>query len=301
VEPDTGPSASAGAPGWRLDPGGDLNGFFECLEAEGATLVSAHRGGPAPGYPENALQTFAATLAEVPAVLEVDVATSADGVLYLMHDDTLERTTTGEGASDALSWAKIEKLLLVDNEGTPTAFAPTRFDDALAWAKDRTILQVDFKKTTRFEDVVAEIRRQHAERNVIYIAYSLAQAERLHALAPDAMISLSLDSMSDLNRAVAGGVPADHIVAFTGTDIPRPHLFEILNGRDVEVIFGTLGGTDSVDNFIVETGEEGHYAEIAGLGVDILATDRPGAAQAALVAAGRGASDGLCGVARIGG
>lgn len=295
TQPDAG-----GGEGWRIAPDGDLNGFFECLERQGATLVSAHRGGPAPGYPENAVETFAHTLAEVPAILEVDVATSADGVLYLMHDDTLERTTTGEGAANALKWDAIRKLRLVDDDGAPTEFAPTLLDAALDWAKGRTLLQIDFKKTTTFEDVVAEVNRLHAEDSVIYIAYTLAQAEKLHALAPDAMISLSLNSMSDLNAAVAEGVPADRIVAFTGTDAPRPRLFDVLNERDVEVIFGTLGGLGSIDRGIAGTGNEDRYADIAAMGVDILATDRPVEAEAALAQAGRAARPGQCGVSRTG-
>ncbi len=197
--------------GWTLDAGGELNGFFDCLEASGAAIVSAHRGGPYPGYPENALETMQALLSEVPAIMEIDVATSADGVLYLNHDDTLDRTTTGEGRADALSWDELSKLRLEDNDGRLTPYAPTRFEDALEWAKGRTILQIDFKRTTRYEDVAAEIRRQQAEGRIILIATSVASAEKLHRLLPGAMISLPLDTQSELNGAVAAGIPDDRI------------------------------------------------------------------------------------------
>ena len=286
----------AGAPaGWSIAADGDLNALFDCLEAEGAALVAAHRGGPAPGFPENAVETFENTLAKAPALLEIDVATSSDGVLYLMHDDTLERTTTGEGPAGGLSWAEIAALRL-KAEGRATGFRPPSFAEALAWAKGRTILEIDFKKTTRYEDAIAEINRQQAEDRVILIAYSTAQAERLHRLAPRVMISLSVESQSDLNRAVAAGVPADRIVGFAGVEDPHPRLFSILAGQGVEVIFGTLGGRDSLDNDIEASGNDAYYATLAGMGVDIIATDRPIAAQSALDAAGRGARPGLCGV-----
>lgn len=286
--------------GWGIALDGDLNAFFECVEAEGAALVSAHRGGPAPGYPENAIETMAAVLADAPALMEVDVATSADGILYLMHDDTLERTTTGTGETNALAWNEIKKLQLEDNDGAKTPFAPSRFDDALRWAGGRTILQIDFKRTTRYEDVADEINRQSAEDRVILIAYSMASAEKLHRLLPGAMISLSLNSQSELNRAVAAGVPADRLLGFTGIEDPRPRLFSILNSRDVEVIFGTLGGRDSIDNDIARSGYEALYAEIAAQGADIIATDRPRQAHAALADAGRAIEAGECGVERIG-
>ncbi len=282
--------------GWSLVPNRDLNAFFECLETEGATLVSAHRGGSYPGYPENALESMAAILGDTPAIIEVDVATTADGVLYLMHDDTLDRTTTGQGNGRNMSWQEIKNLRLEDKNNNKTSFAPPRFDAVLAWAKDRTILQIDFKQSTRYEDVIDEIYRQGAEDRVILIAYSLGSARKLHRLAPDAMISLSLDTQSALNKAVAAGIPDHRILGFTGIDDPRPRLFSILNGRDVEVIFGTLGGRQSIDQDIARTGYDALYSEIAAQGADIIATDRPREAHLALAAAGRAVEDGECGV-----
>jgi len=284
--------------GWSINHGGDLNGFFECLEAEGATLVSAHRGGPRRGFPENAIETMAAVLQKIPAIIEIDVATSADGVLYLLHDDTLDRTTTGTGAGNALPWAEIKKLKLKDENGRVTGFSPSRFDKTLAWAKHRTILQIDFKRSTRYSDVAREVHRQKAEDRVILIAYSIASAAKLHRLMPGAMISVSLNSQSTLNRAVAAGIPDNRILGFTGTDDPNPRLFSILNGRDVEVIFGTLGGRDSIDKTIARSGYGALYAEIAADGADIIATDRPVEAYAALAKAGRAVEAGMCGVAK---
>ena len=136
------------AAGWRIDPQGDLNSFFECLEARGATLVSAHRGGAYGGFPENALQSMEELMRTTPALMEIDIATSADGVLYLMHDDTLERTTTGLGDADEHDWKAISKLRLEDAYGNETNFAPPKFDEVLRWAKSNTILQIDFKRTT---------------------------------------------------------------------------------------------------------------------------------------------------------
>lgn len=281
---------------WSIEAGGDLNQFFECLEEKSMTLVAAHRGGAAPGYPENAVETFERTLSFAPALLEIDVATSSDGVLYLMHDDTLERTTTGEGPSNALTWSEIEKLRLKDEAGRATTFRPPSLAEALAWAKGKTILEIDIKRTTRYEDVLAEIVRQRAEDRVILIAYTMAQAERLHRLAPGAMISLSLSTQSDLNRAVAAGVPSDRLLGFTGLDDPKPRLFSILNAQDVEVIFATLGGENSIDKQIAASGDDAFYATLAGMGVDIIATDRPIEAQAALDAASRGAKPDMCGI-----
>lgn len=291
-------AAPTEAAGWSIAPPGDLNGFFDCVEQSGASLVAAHRGGPAPGFPENALETFANTLRNAPALLEIDVAQSADGVLYLMHDDSLERTTDGAGAANALVWADIAALRLVDETGAPTAFAPPRFDAALAFAEGRSILEIDIKPSARYEDIAETIRRQNAESRVIVIAYTLAQARKLHRLLPETMISLPLASQSAINAAVAGGVPASRLIAFAAGEPADRRLFDALRERGVEAIFAALGGPDSLDRAVAASGDEARYAAIAALGADIIATDRPGPAHAALAAAGRAVSDGECGIAR---
>ncbi|MGE0408607.1 MAG: glycerophosphodiester phosphodiesterase family protein [Amphiplicatus sp.] len=288
--------APAAPSGWTIAPEGDLNRFFDCLAAEKITLVSAHRGGPAPGYPENAIATFEATLARAPAILEIDVAQSADGVLFLLHDETLDRTTTGTGAAAGLAYAEIKKLRLKDPEGRVAGAAPPRLDDVLAWAAGRTLLQLDIKRSARYEDVAAAVKAARAEARVILVATSVGQAKKLHRLLPAAMISLNMSAQSDLNRAVAAGAPADRLLAFTGTKEAEPRLFDALAGRDVEIVFGTLGPGESIDAAIAASGDDSQYADIAAMGVDIIATDRPAEAGAALAEAGRGARDGVCGV-----
>lgn len=242
---------------------------------------------------------MAETLRRVPVVPEVDVATSADGVLFLMHDDTLERTTDGRGRADALPWAGLRALRLRDDEGRKTAFHPPTFAEALAWARDRTLLQVDFKSTTRYADVVGEVRRQGAEGRVIYIAYTVGQARALHRLAPRSMISVVVEEPRGLEAVLAAGIPADRVLAFTGVADPRPRLFQALDSRGVEVIFGTLGGR-GIDAGAAASGDDRVYAELSRQGVDILATDRPLAAHAALVREGRAVREGVCGWRREG-
>lgn len=296
---DAGPpetSIEAVAEGWTITYDGDLNDFFDCLDEAGLAMVSAHRGGPAPGLPENAFETLEATLAAVPALMEIDVAQSSDGVLFLMHDDRLERTTTGAGEAASMRWPDLKKLRLEDEDARATAFAPPAFSDILAWAKSRTVLQIDFKRSARYEDVIDEIYRQDAEGRVILIAYSMASAQKLHRLAPDMMISLSVNSQSELNRVVAAGVPENRLIAFTGTEAPQPRLFRLIDRRQVEGIFGTLGGAASIDAEIARSGNEARYWEIAAMGADIIATDRPREAHAALASAGRAPAAGVCGV-----
>ncbi len=134
---------------------------------------------------------------------------------------------------------------------------------------------------------------------MILITYSLDAAKRLTELAPEMLLSVSLDSTEELAAATAAGIPPGNIVAFTGTRIPRPELYRVLQDADIEVIFGTLGRSPgSIDNVIDRFGTDERYAELSEGGVDVLATDRGREAAVALAAVKRLPVAGICGVNR---
>lgn len=72
-------------------------------------LVIAHQGGEAL-RPSNTRPAFDHAVALGADVLEMDVHATADGVLVLMHDDTVDRTTDGQGAIRNLTFAEIRQL-----------------------------------------------------------------------------------------------------------------------------------------------------------------------------------------------
>jgi glycerophosphoryl diester phosphodiesterase len=69
----------------------------------------AHRGAGKLA-PENTLAAMRVGYAHGYRMVEFDVKLSADGVPFLLHDDTLDRTTDGRGRADALTWAELAKL-----------------------------------------------------------------------------------------------------------------------------------------------------------------------------------------------
>ena len=69
----------------------------------------AHRGG-AEIAPENTLEGFREGLRVGAGVLELDVHTTADGHVVVIHDDTVDRTTDGTGAVREMSFAEIRRL-----------------------------------------------------------------------------------------------------------------------------------------------------------------------------------------------
>ena len=72
-------------------------------------LWIAHRGAGKLA-PENTLAAFRVGAAHGFRAFECDVKLSADGVLFLLHDDTLDRTTPACGVAGARPWSELSRL-----------------------------------------------------------------------------------------------------------------------------------------------------------------------------------------------
>jgi glycerophosphoryl diester phosphodiesterase len=115
--------------------------------ATGRVTVSAHRG--ASGYaPENTLAAFRLAHELGADMVEFDVHLTADERLVVIHDDTLDRTTTGGGYVRDRTWDEISRL----NAGAwygpefPGERVPL-LDEALAWAGEaRMPLSIELKR-----------------------------------------------------------------------------------------------------------------------------------------------------------
>ena len=262
----------------------DLASFFDCLRERGQTVVAAHRGGPVPGFAENAVETFENTLRHAPALLEIDISETRDGVLVLMHDDELDRTTTGTGLVREATLAELQALRLEDENGQALEARIPTLREALDWAADNAILELDVKRGVSYEDVVAEVRAATAANRVIFITYSVPAAIRVHRLAPEFMISTSIESEADLRELERARVDLSRVLAWTGVDEPNSALNSALAQRGVEAMFGTLGGSDSWDSRFAVSGDD-QYAAFAETGLQLISTDRPLTAARSLDAA----------------
>jgi len=275
----TAPSSAASTQAAPASTGGvlapaNLPAFFDCLRERSFTAISAHRGGPAPGFAENAIPTFERTLSLAPAIMEVDIARTRDNVLVLMHDDSVDRTTNGAGEVDHLTAAQFGALQLRDEGGAVLDAHPPTLRQVLDWANGKAILALDVKRGVSYEDVARTVIAARAMDRVVFIAYGNAGAERLHHVAPQAMLFVTIRGTRDLDDLVRRGVDLRRVVAWTGTDEPNAALNVALNQRGVEVEFGTLGGRRSWDERFAEQQRE-QYAAFADTGLQLISTGRP--------------------------
>ena len=263
------PAYTRAADHYRAFADADALAAYLRAGSQAGPLISAHRGGPAPAYPENAIATFERALRYTPALIECDVRMTQDSVLVLMHDETLNRTTTGEGPVADQPLAALRTLLLVDSFGVITPFRIPTLDEVLAWSRGRAVLTLDVKRGVPPDAVVRAVRRMKAENRVVLIAYTLDAALRFHRLAPDLMISATAETPADVQALLDSNIDRSRLVVFTGVGEVKPEVIDLLHRHNIRAMLGTFGLVD-------ERAREGGAAVYQALierGVDVVATD----------------------------
>lgn len=235
--------------------------------------ISVHRGGKdIKNYPENCLETIKYVSEKISAIYEIDVAQTKDGQLILMHDNSIDRTTTGSGSVKDKTFNELKEYYLIDDYGNQTQFKIPKFSEVLKWCKtNNVILTVDIKRSVKQEVVIEAIKKADAEDICIIITYDIAQAKNAYKLAPKMLLSVSARNHKEFDRLLATQIPVENMIAFTGTRLSNASLYKRLHDKNIVCILGTLG---NLDRQAKARGEE-LYKKWYASGVDILATDRP--------------------------
>lgn len=235
--------------------------------------ISVHRGGKGiKHYPENCLETLQYVGDSISAIFEIDVAQTKDGKLVLMHDNSIDRTTTGSGLVKNLTYNEISSYNLVDDYGNQTNYKIPLFSEVLKWSRENNvILTIDIKRSVSQENVIKAIELAKAKDISIIITYNVEQAKSAYRLAPGLLLSVSARNDEEFDKLLKTEIPTENMLAFTGTRLSDKSLYQRLHNEDIVCILGTLG---NLDRQAEARGDE-LYLKWEKLGVDILATDRP--------------------------
>lgn len=106
-------------------------------------MVFAHRGDWRHVQAENSISAYQRCINENLDGIEVDLQMTKDSILIIMHDETLDRTTTGTGKVCDYTWAELSILKLKSPIGVITRERIPTLEDVLILAKDQILIQVD--------------------------------------------------------------------------------------------------------------------------------------------------------------
>ena len=158
----------------------------------------AHRGAGKLA-PENTLAAFKRGASHGYCMFECDVKLSSDGVPFLLHDDTLERTTDGQGIAGQQTWQALQKLDAGQWHSATYAGEPIPSLETIAdyCIENNFDLNIEIKPTAGADQLTGEVVARHAAR----LWQNAARKPLLTSFKPDAL-QAALDAAPELPRGL---------------------------------------------------------------------------------------------------
>jgi glycerophosphoryl diester phosphodiesterase len=251
----------------------DARSFFH-YSGKDVPIISAHRGGSEPGYPENTVLAFQHTLVATPAMFETDPRITKDGKLVVMHDATLDRTTMGHGPVKDLPLAQLQALSMKDATGSAVDTHPPSLDELIEWAKGRTILNLDIKDAPAAQRL--SIVRQHdAFGTVLFTVHDADQAKFFYNSDHRSLLACVIFTIEQMKTYEAAGIPWSNIaIGYVGTKSLSENkpLYDALHAKGIMVMVSTAPTDDKLPTAAQRSLA---YRKVIEEGADILETDRP--------------------------
>jgi glycerophosphoryl diester phosphodiesterase len=238
-----------------------------------APLFAAHRGG-ALRWPENSLLAFRNALALGADFLELDVHLTRDGEVVVIHDPTLDRTTTGTGPVRERPLAELGALRLKDRGGAVLEERIPTLDQVVALAaagKRQMLLEIKTDERRRRypgieEKVFGVLDRHRFVPFTVVMAFEGETWGRVRQLRPEARAG----ALYSARMLPAGAVESELQalrqagVAFVGLDQALVNAEVATQARLAGLTLGvwTVNERDAIERFI-------------GQGVGVVITDRP--------------------------
>ncbi len=236
-------------------------------------LISGHRGGMTEGFPENSIATFKNTLRYTPAFFEIDPRLTKDSVIVIMHDETLDRTTTGSGKVGDYTLEQLKQLKLKDPKGNITDYTIPTLDETIKWAKGKTILNLD-KKDVPMEWTARKLREHDAEAHVMLTVHNAKQAKFYYEGNKNVMFSAFVLTKEALAEYEKEGIPWSHIMAYVGPNYKpeNKELIDMLHARGVKCM---ISAAPTYDKLKGSFERKAAYQQIIQSGADVIESDLP--------------------------
>lgn len=251
----------------------DTKNYFQYTENV-FPVISAHRGGAGTNYPENCIATLEYTLSQTPAIFEIDARLTKDNKAVLLHDKTLERTTSGKGKLRDHTLDEIKNIQLKDPEGNITSYRIPTLEEAIQWSKEKTLLNLDVKDVPL--EMKAKLVKEHdAFHHVIFTVHNAGEARFFYDFDHRSMFSAFVKTKEALVSYEKAGIPWQNVlIAYVGSESTKENkaLYDLLHQRGVMVMVSAAPVYDKMEHR--EKRAEA-YRKILEDGADIIETDRP--------------------------
>ncbi|MGN0048960.1 MAG: glycerophosphodiester phosphodiesterase family protein [Bacteroides sp.] len=250
---------------------------------ESSVLVASHRGDWR-NYPENSLAAIDNAIKMGVDIVELDVQRTKDGVLILMHDPSIDRTTTGKGKIAEITWDSISSLKLKNGCAIRTIHKVPTLEEALIHAKGKIMINLD-KADRYFEEVYALLKKTGTEKQIIMKGNKSAENVKaqfgsyLNDVIYMPIVNLDKENAENqIEMFIRDMKPVAFELLYKTDENKLPlKLKTSLKGRTLiwyNTLWDTMAGAHD-DDASLRSFDEGYGYLIDKLGARIIQTDRP--------------------------
>ncbi|MBS1916898.1 MAG: glycerophosphodiester phosphodiesterase family protein [Bacteroidetes bacterium] len=163
-------------------------------------IVIAHRGDHV-DVPENTIAAYENAIKHEADYVEIDLRTTKDSVLVIMHDATMDRMTNGKGKVSDFTFADLRKLNVIDKRKDSSEKYPIpTFEEVLKTCRNKIHIYLDFKDASVMQSYKA-IKKYGMEKQVIVYINSEEQYKDWRKLVPAMPLMLSMpDTIKNANQ-----------------------------------------------------------------------------------------------------
>ncbi|BAV06666.1 glycerophosphoryl diester phosphodiesterase [Filimonas lacunae] len=194
-------------------------------------LVAAHRGDWR-NAPENSIHALQLCIQMGVDIMETDVRKTKDGVLVLMHDDRIDRTTSGKGLVKELTWDSLQHVTLRQGHGGPTEEHIPTFEAFMQAVKGKPILINLDKGWDIIPEMYAILKKTGTVEQALFKGnLPLAQLRQQFGNVMDSIHYMPMVHPSDYSADKTGAERPDSLIAGF-YDHYRPAGFELVFDKE---------------------------------------------------------------------
>lgn len=256
----------------------------QALYEEGKVSVISHRGDWR-NTPENSIRAIQNCIDLGVNMVEIDIKKTKDNELILLHDKTLDRTTTGKGLPQDYTLAEIKQMRLRNGAGVATSHQIPTLEEAMIVAKSKIWVNID--KGYDYFDLVEKVLEKTGTTQQVLIKaglpYQKVVAENKAVL--DKLFFMPIidmanpDAMTMVEEYIKNMQPKAFEVCFTQIDQALQNVLDRIQKSGSKVWINTLwpslcAGLND-DRAVEENQQDSIWGKVIEMGASFIQTDRP--------------------------
>jgi len=247
----------------------DLEKRLESLHdpASKYVLTAAHRALHTK-FPENSLAAVRHSIEAGIDMIEIDVRRTADGVLVLMHDASVERMTNGKGKIRDLTFNEIKNLHLKNTPEDQQIHPVPTLREVLTLIKNKILVDIDIKAAP-VNELVEMVGRTGTSDQVLFFQHHNVTHDSILAIDQNLMVVPRAETAIQVRDFISHYQP---VTIQIPPEIAGPALISEMQKSGCNAWINALGDADD----LAETGKiEDAFSPLVEMGATVIQSDRP--------------------------